>query len=166
MPNRLIQNVFHWILLKDISGCPQTSTEWKISKSYQLLLHQLQAHQTLLYWVLPSKRSLSSFLASLLSFLNCLSISALILFCSFCSSLKQQAIFIYLLSSSLPHSPESPRITVFCLLGPGHCLVWNYRRNLCYVSCIYVREGCGLGWCCKCVGPLASQLPLQVIIEV
>ena len=50
---------------------------------------------------LPSKRSFSSFLASLLSFLNCLSISALILFCSFCSSLKQQAIFIYIVCPSL-----------------------------------------------------------------
>ena len=44
--------------------------------------------------IIPSNRSFNSFLASLLSFLNCLSISALILFCSFCSSLKQHAIFI------------------------------------------------------------------------
>ena len=41
---------------------------------------------------LPSNKSLSSLRASRLSFLNCRSISALIRFCSCCSSDKQQAI--------------------------------------------------------------------------
>ena len=140
MPNRLIQNVFHWILLKDISGCPQTSGEWKISKSYQLLLHQLQAHQTLLYWVLPSKRSLSSFLASLLSFLNCLSISALILFCSFCSSLKQQAIFIYLLSKL---SPSLTRVASYhCFLFIRTWALFSVELSEKLVLCfLYLCEG-------------------------
>merc|ERR1719342_390652 len=73
----------------------------------------------------PRRRSLSSRLASLLSFLNCLSISAFILFCSFCSSLRQHAILFlhsancclwvvlaYVLGLSLAlhndtHSPDS-----------------------------------------------------------
>ena len=41
--------------------------------------------------ILPSNNSLSSRLASRLSFRNCRSISALIRFCSFCSSDRQQA---------------------------------------------------------------------------
>ena len=44
-------------------------------------------------WAIPSKRSLSSRLASRLSFLSWRSISALMRFCSFCSSDKQHAIF-------------------------------------------------------------------------
>ena len=42
--------------------------------------------------ILPSSSSLSSRLASLLSFLSCRSISALIRFCSCCSSERQHAI--------------------------------------------------------------------------
>ena len=42
--------------------------------------------------ILPSSSSLSSLLASLLSFLSCRSISALIRFCSCCSSERQHAI--------------------------------------------------------------------------
>ena len=43
------------------------------------------------FFVLPNRSNLSSFLASRLSLRSCRSISALIRFCSFCSSLRQQA---------------------------------------------------------------------------
>ena len=52
----------------------------------------------------PSSSSFSSRLASRLSFLSCLSISALILFCSFCSSERQHAILTPLIARCSPPS--------------------------------------------------------------
>ena len=70
---------------------------------------------------LPSKSSLSSRLASLLSFLNCLSISALILFCSFCSSLRQHAI--------LSFEPVGRRL---------RCLVYTTLRHFSHRKMVFI----------------------------
>ena len=71
--------------------------------------------------ILPSSSSLSSRLASLLSFLSCRSISALMRFCSCCSSERQHAI-----TAAAIHSGEvdhrlilSPILIVQCSTVPG-----------------------------------------------
>lgn len=71
----------------------------------------------------PSKRSLSSLRASRLSLRSCLSISWLILFCSFASSLRQHAMFLrwpselQYLSLSLFLFPDLFIYFCFCFLG-------------------------------------------------
>ena len=82
---------------------------------------------------LPNNRSFSSFLASLLSFRSCLSISALIRFCSFCSSLRQHAIFTFvtnpLLRQRLDYRAQVRTVAHFQLL--------NLNNRLHGFQCLY-----------------------------
>lgn len=66
---------------------------------------------------LPNNKSFNSLLASLLSFRSCFSISVLIRFCSFASSLRQHAIFI----STQPYFNSGRAISLSCLtlIRPG-----------------------------------------------
>ena len=65
---------------------------------------------------LPNKRSLSSLLASRLSFFNCFSISWFIRFCSFASSLRQHAMIVdwskRLLRDNHMHASHARRLLI------------------------------------------------------
>ena len=111
-----VPSLINWNCLAFILSNPISAVRYsRVCAQENLVLNCLCS--TIVPWNLPNNRSLSSFLASLLSLRSWRSISALIRFCSFCSSLRQHAIF------TCVYCPEF--ITIWRICSQFLTVEWN-----------------------------------------